>query len=121
MRYDAEPTWINKPIDEIWSLIRDARVREAREKSEELVARLQDSIDEAGKPHRQLLKGLALACHLAGYTTSMSTRNYDALRAARYFEEMRRLATILEDDHLLVIALRGLPKISRQRESQVIN
>jgi tetratricopeptide (TPR) repeat protein len=105
MRYDAEPTWIKKPIDEVWSLIRDARVREAREKSEDLVERLQDSIDEGGKQDRQLLKGLALACHLAGYTTSMSTRNYDALEAARYFEEMRRLATILEDDRLLVIAL----------------
>jgi tetratricopeptide (TPR) repeat protein len=105
MRQSTEPSLVNAQIEHIWSLIRDANVREARAESEQLVADLQAYVDEMGDADGQLLNGLASACHLAGYTTSMSTRNRYALRAVRYFERMEQLACTLADDALFVIAL----------------
>ncbi|HLZ64478.1 MAG TPA: hypothetical protein VKR06_46715, partial [Ktedonosporobacter sp.] len=105
MRQDAELAWLNEQIDSIWLLVRDAHVREARTKSDQLISCLQAAIEEGGGQDRHLLKALADAYHVAGYTTSMRAKSHDALSAIPFYEEMRCIADTLENHALLTIAL----------------
>jgi tetratricopeptide (TPR) repeat protein len=101
---DTDTVRINTTVERAWSLVKDARVYEARTLSEKLVLDTQFRVEEAGESNRALLEAFAHACHVAGYTVAMSTRNDEALFVIQYFQEMEDTAHILHDDVLLVIA-----------------
>lgn len=104
MKKSADPARINKVVEYAWSLVRDARVYQARTTSENLVLDTQRYVEEHGECNKDLLKAFAHACHVAGYAVAMSTSNKDALVAVQYFQHMYDAAYDLSDDVLLVIA-----------------
>src|SRR6266568_3252840 len=105
MRQPAAVTHAQEVVEQAWSLVSDARVREARTISEKLVQDLLDLLEADDERDRALLHSLISACHIAGYTVGMSVRNTEALVAASYFEEMLRVARKLNDGPSAVIAL----------------
>ena len=105
MRHSAAVTHAQKAVEQAWSLVSDARVREARTISEKLVQELQDLLEEDDEHDVELLQSLIFACHVAGYTVGMSVRNSEALVAVSYFDEMLRAARKLNDSPYSVIAL----------------
>ena len=105
MRNIDAVTHAQKVIEQAWSLVRDAQVRQARTISEELVQELQDLLEEGHEHDTGLQQSLIDACHLAGYTVAMSVRNSDALIAVSYFDEMLRAACKINDGPFSVIAL----------------
>jgi len=105
MRHSAAVTHAQKVVEQAWSLVSNARVREARTMSEKLVQELQDLLEEDDERDVELLQSLISACHVAGYTVGMSVRNSNALVAVSYFEEMLRVAHKLNDSPFSVIAL----------------
>lgn len=105
MRNNNAVTHAQEIIEQAWSLVSDARVREARTISEDLVQEIQDLLEEGDERDAVLLQRLIDACHVAGYTVAMSVRNSDALVAAAYFAEMLDAARKLNDRPFSVIAL----------------
>ncbi len=104
MSKNVDPAQINVVVEYAWSLLKDARVYEARTTSERLVLDTQLYIEEHGETDSHLLKAFAYACHVAGYAVAMSTSDEDALVAVQYFQQMYDVARNLQDDVLLVIA-----------------
>jgi tetratricopeptide (TPR) repeat protein len=104
MKNSLDLAQINEVVEDIWSLIRDARIYEAMVRSEKLVLDTQLYIEEHRESDRQLLKAFAYACHVAGYTVALSTSDEDALVAVQYFHQMYAVARFIQDDTLLVIA-----------------
>jgi tetratricopeptide (TPR) repeat protein len=105
MRHIAAMTHAEKVIEQAWSLIGDARVREARGMSEKLVQEILDLLEGDDESNTELLRRLVPACHVAGYTVGMSVRDSETLVAVSYFDEMLRAARKLKDDSFSVIAL----------------
>jgi tetratricopeptide (TPR) repeat protein len=94
-------------IEQAWSFISQAQIREARTLSEQLVQEILELVgeDEYSGDNHDMLRRLAAACHVAGYTVGMCVRNTESQAALMYFAEMLKAARKLKDDTLTVVAL----------------
>src|SRR6266568_202524 len=93
---------IAEVIEHVWSLIAQARNREARATIEQLIHHLTFSITTED---HELLSYLARARYVAGYVISLNTHTHEVYKAIEHFQEMETVARVLDDDILLNVAL----------------
>ncbi|HEU5382804.1 MAG TPA: hypothetical protein VFV38_45940 [Ktedonobacteraceae bacterium] len=102
MHIKGSPEQLDKTLTTIWSLLTEARVYEAKARTEKLLHLIQAFEEQGQGPSPEIA---AHAYHVAGYTASMSARNAEALPALHCFHEMKRLAGEAQNATLSVIAL----------------
>ena len=93
---------ITDVIEHVWSLVEESRLQEALNIIERLV---QDVRTQITSEDPKLLKSLAQAYHAAGYIFSEVTGASESYGAIRYYEQMEKIAHILNDHTSLNIAL----------------
>jgi tetratricopeptide (TPR) repeat protein len=77
----------------------------ARSLSEKLVRKLSNEVALAAVPDTALLRDLAHAHYVAGYSIGINTHSYEATLANEHFHDMELLARDIEDQPLLNLAL----------------
>lgn len=96
------PEQIEEIVQHAWSLVDDSRMYQARATIERLIRNLQTQITSE---EPELLAGLAHAYHTAGYIVSEATRANKSHEAILHYQQMEKIARILDDHTLLDIAL----------------
>lgn len=96
------PEEIDAAVKQIWTLLDEPRVTEARTLVERLVRNTEKQIT-AEDP--KLLKSLARALHAAGYVTGLGSRSKEIATPIHYYRELENIARIIKDNTFLSIAL----------------
>ena len=96
------PEQINASIDQVWKLVKAARYYEANALADKLIRDITNLIHTEDTT---LLRQLASARHIAGYVKSRVTRANETALAFSHYNEMERIARILDDQTLINIAL----------------
>ncbi len=105
MSLEKDIEQLGKAVSDIWSLLTEARVYEAKAITEKLLHIIQIHKEDVGERLIPPSENFAHVYHVAGYTASMSVRNAEAFVALQYFREMKCLACDLQNATLYVIAL----------------
>lgn len=92
-------------IEQVWSLLTEARVPKAKELGENLVQEILGLLERDSECSPDLWTALANACHVTGYIVGMSVRYTGTQAVILYFKEMQRAAQRANSDSLVVIAL----------------
>jgi transcriptional regulator with XRE-family HTH domain len=93
---------IDEVVDHVWSLVGKARNYEARLIIENLIRELTAQLV---REDHALLRRLAHAHHVAGYVVSLNTKTSEISMSIAHFQEMERIARIINDHTLLNLAL----------------
>ena len=93
---------VDKFVAHIWQFAYQARVAEAQSMAKELLQELVSQIKGENDP---LLHRLAQVHHVAGFVSSMRTRNEETASALAHYQEMGKIARLIADDTLLTLAL----------------
>ena len=98
----STPEDIDVAIERTWNLVRNARYYEANIVVDRLI---NDTSNLIKTEDYGMLRKLAHAQHIAGYVKSQVTHSNEAIVSFYHYQEMERLARILDDQVLLNIAL----------------
>jgi len=96
------PEEIDEVINRVWQLIKLARYHDANILVERLVPAVTNLLHTEDE---QLLRRLAATYHVTGYVKSQVTRANETLIPFSHYQEMERIARILDDQTLLNVAL----------------
>lgn len=102
MYLPRSPEHIEEAIKHVWSLVEEARLKEAMATVKQLATNLQGQITTEDP---MFLASLAHTHHAAGYIISEATRASESYGAIIHYEQMEKIARILNDHTLLNIAL----------------
>lgn len=106
------PEQIYEVVERVWSLIPQARLMEAQTTIETLLQNI-SSLHAYEDP--QFLRACAYAHNVAGYVKSIVCRTTEAMRIIQPFQEMARLARVLDDQTLFSIALSHHGEVLRRQ------
>lgn len=93
---------IDEQVEQVWSLINEARISEARWMIENVLQKIHLQTTTISPVP---LHSLAHVYHAAGHATSLSVRTDRVDQAIYYYQQMENTAHLLQDDTLLNIAL----------------
>lgn len=93
---------INNVLEHAWALMDEPHVSEARAVIEKLV---RDTQTQLATEDPEILHSLARVYHAAGYITGMGVRTKEIALPISYYHQLEELASTINDDTLLNIAL----------------
>ena len=93
---------VDKFVAHIWQFAYQARVAEAQSMAKELLQELVSQIKGENDP---LLYRLAQVHHVAGFVSSMRTRQEETESPLVHYQEMEKIARFVADESLLTLAL----------------
>lgn len=93
---------INQRVDQVWSLIDDSRISEARVAAENL---LREVSPQLALQEPLYIRAFTRMYHVAAHAASLNSRTEEVAQAIFYYEQMEYFARLLKDDTFLNISL----------------
>lgn len=99
-------------ISNVWSLIQEGLIGEARVSAESMVRRVQQNQDTGDKT---FLGRLPYLYHAAAHSTSLNVRTEEVEQAIYYYKQMEYFSRLINDTRLLNISLTYLGDMYRRK------